>query len=395
MSNLTPQRILHVIPYGGMGGAGQIVIDLVQHQLADPRFDPCVAVLTNGDFGGALPSDRVFELGASLERGASLTRLRRFRELVGRLGPQLIHSHLWPASSCVQAATTGMNRLHHVVHIHDAQPSLTGNDMRTRIRKGLLRLPLMLGSPSYIAVAESVRKFSMRELGIPSRSIRTILNGTDVAGVSLLPTLPAASPFTIGAAGRFAAEKGYRYLIEAVHQLTVNGRDVRLLLAGDGGLRADYQSRIAELDIEQNVEFLGDVSSMGDFYRGLNACVFPSILPEGLPLVVLEAMAAGVPIIATTCGGTGEAISDGITGLVVEPRDAGGIASAVEWLMDDADRGERLRVCAREDIERRFDKQRMCREVDEVYCAELSLLAIAPSSAAEVPKQANPPSLVR
>ncbi|MEZ6042508.1 MAG: glycosyltransferase [Planctomycetaceae bacterium] len=124
--------------------------------------------------------------------------------------------------------------------------------------------------------------------------------------------------FVIGAAGRLSEEKGFHHLIDAVGQLIRNGMNVRLLIAGEGHLRAQLQSQIDDLQLPDSIRLVGFLADPRELYQAIDLFVLSS-LREGLPNVVLEAMASKRPVVATNCNGIPRLIADGKNGLIVKP----------------------------------------------------------------------------
>lgn len=143
--------------------------------------------------------------------------------------------------------------------------------------------------------------------------------------------------------------KGHRYLFEAIARLVESGRDVHCRLAGDGPDRAALEAEVARLGLADRIEFSGQQTrdQVVDLMRAADVLVVPSVPTasgrrEGLPVVIMEAMAAGLPVVASGISGIPEIVRDGSTGLLVPPRDHDAIARAVVRLADDADLRRRL-----------------------------------------------------
>lgn len=158
----------------------------------------------------------------------------------------------------------------------------------------------------------------------------------------------------IFAAGRFVRKKGFEHLIEAIARLAPARPAVRLVLAGGGDLEAELRQQIASLGLTDRVVLPG-VLRQAEVATGLAAAdlaVVPSVRDDagnvdGLPNVVLEALASGTPLVATRAGGIASAIRDGETGLLVEPRDVPGLAGAIAWLLEHPAERARLGATAR------------------------------------------------
>jgi glycosyltransferase involved in cell wall biosynthesis len=150
-----------------------------------------------------------------------------------------------------------------------------------------------------------------------------------------------AGTVIIGAAGRLAVPKGFDVLLHALRLLADHVAEPRLQLwlAGDGPERAGLESLARSLDVADRVRFLGHCgeAAMARFWAAIDLFVLPSRW-EGLPFVVLEAMAHAKPVVATTVDGVPEAVIQGITGLLVPTESVDALAAAIASLLDDADR---------------------------------------------------------
>ena len=136
----------------------------------------------------------------------------------------------------------------------------------------------------------------------------------------------------LGSAGRLTWQKGFEHLLAAMPAILAAHPDAHLVLAGDGELREDLERQAADCGIADRCHFLGFRDDMPGIMAALDVFVLPS-LAEGMPMVLLEAMAAGVPVIATCIPGVVDLIEDGVDGLLVPPRDAGALSRAIGRLL--------------------------------------------------------------
>jgi colanic acid/amylovoran biosynthesis glycosyltransferase len=171
--------------------------------------------------------------------------------------------------------------------------------------------------------------------------------------------------------GTFQEYKGHRYLFEACRLLVDNGIDVSLELVGDGDLRAELEALVAELKLADRVVFRGRQSSevVREAIRRCDVCVLPSVQMDngqmdGIPNVLVEAMAMGRPAVGTSLPGVRELITNDETGLLAEPRDPVSLARALTRLVDEPDLAGRLAVAGRAKVEAEHDAV-VC--LDEVY----------------------------
>jgi len=187
--------------------------------------------------------------------------------------------------------------------------------------------------------------------------------------VRLAPPAPAgqAEAGRILFLGRIAPAKGVDELLQACARLAGERPALRLVLGGDGDL-AWARRRAAELGIASQVELPGWLDAHERDAQLARACLF--CLPshaEGLPMSMLEAMAAGVPVVATTVGGIPEALADGALGLLVPSRDAGALAHALGRLLDDDGLHAQLACAARAAVERHYSTGVVCARLAELY----------------------------
>lgn len=192
-------------------------------------------------------------------------------------------------------------------------------------------------------------RFSARPPEMPPRT-----NGSD-------------HPFAILCVGRLVAAKGQAILLAAVAQLLEQGRPVRLTLVGDGPERSALETEATRFGIATSIVFAGAVNQdrIGEFYRATDVFALASFA-EGIPVVLMEAMAMEIPCIATRIAGIAELIEDGVTGLLVAPSDVAGMAEAIARLMDSAALREELGRAGRQRVEREYELGASANRLNEI-----------------------------
>jgi glycosyltransferase involved in cell wall biosynthesis len=161
--------------------------------------------------------------------------------------------------------------------------------------------------------------------------------------------------------------KGIQYLLQAACHLQNEAIPFQIKIAGEGSLRDELQHQAGVLGVAERIEFLGHITKMRAFYSSINVFILPSISTEGLPLSVLEAMAMGLPIIATSIGGTGEAVRHGIDGVLCPPQDSNALAAAMRSMLLDHESVLEMAIQARQRVAQHFCIQRVIDEVERVY----------------------------
>jgi glycosyltransferase involved in cell wall biosynthesis len=310
--------------------------------------------------------DYAFELKALR---ATRRCVAEVREIIARVNPHIVHSHLLPADLIAAMSVAGSGA-RHISHIRGTLPWLSSRGWKNRLRRKLYQYHFRRAETRFLAVSTGAADYACRCFSIPRSHVRVIRNGVAVeqfAAHSAKRSSSAKGRCVFGAAGRFCAEKGHQVLFRALAQLREENLDVQLRLAGAGGLDESYRQQVKQLGIERHVEFVGAVSDMGQFYAGIDALVLPSLHAEGLPRVLLEALAAGCAVIATEGPGISEVVEPGVHGLVVPPGDEGRLADAMRRLVLEPPARLAMADAGRTKVLEEFTADRVAREVLSFY----------------------------
>jgi glycosyltransferase involved in cell wall biosynthesis len=224
----------------------------------------------------------------------------------------------------------------------------------------------------FIAASEAIRKMLVAD-GVDADRTVTVHEGIDVDHVLAAPPvnvheaffLPHGAP-VVGNVAALVPHKGQQYLIDAAHLVVQQLPDARFVILGEGELREHLEKQVHEHHLEKHVWLPGFRTDVLGCIKGFDLFVMSSVT-EGLGTSLLDAMAASRPIVATTAGGIPEIVADGVTGLLVPPRDHGALAAAiVRMLKDDAAR-RRLGDAGFARVNDRFTVERMVENTANVY----------------------------
>lgn len=226
--------------------------------------------------------------------------------------------------------------------------------------------------------------------GIARGRIRTIANGISVeafagAQPASFPGIDSSCGNVIGMVARLDLQKGWEYLLLAVRELCRSFAGINVIIAGEGPDRAAIQSMVQNFGLQSHVLLAGQRNDMPAVYAAMDIFVLPS-LNEGLPMTVLEAMASARPVIATRVGAVPSVVRDGETGLLVEPRDAAGLAKAISRLLADPDLRRRLGVRAREWVRQNYTSDAMAQKYRRMYEEVLAGANNASAAQVQLPK---------
>jgi glycosyltransferase involved in cell wall biosynthesis len=218
------------------------------------------------------------------------------------------------------------------------------------------------------AVSDAVAQ-RLLAFGVPSEKIKTIANGIDVTAFERaqpLPLLKDEGSIVVGVVARLDLQKGFEYLLRAARELCKMFPGLKIVIAGEGPDRSAIEEMIEQYGLQSSVVLAGQQSNMPAVYAAMDIFVLPS-LNEGLPMTVLEAMAASKPVIATRVGAIPSVIRDGENGLLVAPKDSEGLRNAVASLLNDPERRRRLGDQAHTWVSQNYTSEAMALKYREMY----------------------------
>jgi glycosyltransferase involved in cell wall biosynthesis len=247
------------------------------------------------------------------------------------------------------------------------------------------RLAEKLSSASFVVCISDFARSQLMALCEPGRwpSLRVVHVGIPVGQFtrSSPPPVPDGGGRVLYI-GRLVPEKGQTVLLEAIAELVGEGLDVELTLAGDGALKPRLEQLAADLGIGDRVEFPGAVGQeeLRELYETATAFCLPSF-GEGVPVVLMEAMAMEVPVLSTRIAGIPELIEHGRSGLLVAPGRADQLTAALRELLSDPELHRRLAVGGREKVLAEFDAERSAEQLRDLLVEMLGRSSAAPQPA--------------
>ncbi len=225
----------------------------------------------------------------------------------------------------------------------------------------------------FLAVSHSI-KDKLIEVGCPAEKIEILRSGIDLSRFRFRTSHQMHSPVRLLTIGRLGPTKGQEYALEAVRKLIDAGYELEYRIIGDGTRLEELSECAARLELDSVVTFEGAVNSdaVVEILRDTDVLIAPSVVAptgqtEGVPNVLKEAMASGVPVIGTMVGGVAELIENRRNGFLVPQRDAQAIADAVREIVAVQDELPKILAKARESIEQDYDIQRLNADLEDVY----------------------------
>ncbi len=342
-----PLRVCHVIDALRFGGAERQFVEILNALDGVERY---AAILRDqGPGTGLWP-----ELDRSVETVSMMVRIRFAPLHILRLAGwfrarqiDVVHCHMfWPSFFGTLAARLAGTP---VVVTTDHGTSPWKRPMHYLVE----RMTVNRAADRRLAVSSNVARVMRERAKLAPGKIGRVFNGTRLAPAL---NLQQRSPVRLCAVGRFVWQKDYRTLLEAVGILKRDGIDAVLSIAGDGPLRVEMEQKASAIGIADRVRFCGLQGQIGEWLSQQDIFVLSSV-EEGQPVAVLEAMARGLPVVATKVGGVPDTVRDGVDGVLVETGRPAPLAEAIRRLIADFPLRCRLGRSAHERIKATFSTE--------------------------------------
>lgn len=351
----TTATVVHVSTGLRIGGMEKLLVEFARHTDRDTLKPYFVALQERGPLAEDLESlgAEVFVLNKADGYRPFLTI--RLARLFRRLRADIVHSHnIGAYLYAVPAARLG--RVPVVMHTSHGR-----RDLESKRRN----LAFVLASRvvnRLVCVSEDVRRRCTAE-GIPEVKTRTIWNGIDTTRFSYSGPCKGGPAVIVA---RLSPEKDIATLIRALKIVVARYPDFRLAVVGDGECRSSLEQLTESLGLRGQVSFLGEVRDVAERLKRASMFVLSSI-SEGVSLTLLEAMAVGLPVVATDVGGNPEVVVPGETGWLVPARSPGQLAEAMMRVLAAPDRAHQIGRAGRRRVETHFDVRRMVRDYEDLY----------------------------
>lgn len=375
--------VAHVIYALGTGGLENGLVNLI-NRCPPGRYRHAIICLTRAEaFAGRIQVPGVEIVELHKRPGHDPLMYWRLWRALRRLRPAIVHTrNLAALETQVLGLLMPRCRRVHGEHGRDVSDLRGSNPRYRRLRR--LLAPLI---HRFIAVSRDLADWLVKDVGLPADKVTQIYNGVDharfaaatevsgdAASTRSLPGLPAdflpPGARVVGTVGRLAAVKDQLTLIRALAHILADQPDYRShlrgILVGDGPERAALERAIAEAGLQDVIWLAGDREDIPALLARMDVFVLPS-LGEGVSNTILEAMAAGLPVVATRVGGNPELVVPGETGELVPVGDASALAAALRALLDEPELAARLGAAGRERVRRNFDWPRTVAAYLQVY----------------------------
>ncbi len=373
MSERKRVRVLHVIDSFDLGGAQTVLLNLL-HALDRDRFEPEVAAMHGRgvfweDF--ARLDMPVHSLSPHKYFPAYVLTLAR---LILARRPQIVHCHLFGSNWIAKPLAALLGVPVRIAHDHC-------NDA-LRYERPLARWIDTLAnrcSSHVCAVSGSTRDFLIQHEQLAPAEVSLVTNGIDLSRFTPSEARSRQDRFVVLGVGRLNPQKNFALFIEIAAELVRRGHAVEFRLAGTGPEESALRLQASALGIGDRVQFLGHVQDTPQLYGGADALLMTSKF-EGTPIVLLEAMAMRLPIVAPRLDGIGEILKNEDDALLIEPSERDHFVRAIERLIDAPDLASRFAHAAQAKVRDRYSAQAMTVQVEAIYERCLAMKVKAPAA---------------
>jgi len=347
-------KVLHIIPTLDMGGAERLVTDLCL-RLDKQRFEPVILCFKRG-------GQWEQELRQAGIKVIVLKKRFKFDPInlfdlwcvIRKEKPMLVHTHL--GGDIFGRLFAGLSGLTVISTEHNLNKD---ESFVMRMAKGVSAMYVS----AIIAVSKAVAVDVAKRYAIPKEKIHVIYNGIDISRFETAHIF-SRPQVRIGSIGRLAPQKGFDCLIDAMAML--KEENIECEIAGTGQLREYLEKKINTYNLSKLIKLIGIQKDVPKFLQSLDMFILPSRW-EGLGIVILEAGATGLPVIATRVDGIREIINDGVDGLLVEPDNPSDLADKIKSLLDKPDRAKAMADRLQAKVREHFTIDNMIKKYERLY----------------------------
>ena len=371
-----PIHVVHIIDSAGYGGGERYILDIIQN--ASSAFHHWVAIPSDGPLKAELDAVSVPNIVINFEKRFSIKSILTFIRFIRQIHPAIIHSHGYRSNIYGRIAAI-LLRKSHVCTVHVSLYDYIDTPQRLRWMYMMIERVTSIASRRLICISSAMTTDMLR-LGIKPDKIIQIPNGVDITrfhprdnNVEIKRELGIGNSWpVIGTVGRMVTEKGQIYLIEALAKIKKAYPGLICLLFGEGPLVLKLKDAANHIGVSEICRFPGVQKDIEQIYPVMDLFVLPS-LREPFGLVLLEAMASGIPVVASSSGGPLDFIYSGENGILVPPKNPDALAEKIIDLLCDTLKLNDIANEGYRSARENFNVNKTVKRIEEVY---LSLIKV-------------------
>ena len=353
--NRRPLAVVHVTLGLEVGGQEKLLVEFARHADRERIRLHFVSLGGRGILADDLEAEGWPVTALNIPGGLRPDLVLRLARLFRKLRADVVHTHddrphIYGSPA---ARLAGIRRVIHTRH---------GRGLHLNSRQAILVQLAARCTDRFVCVSEDSARAAVAQ-GVPARLVSTLWNGIDVERFAYRGPDPDGPAVTVA---RISPEKDLETLLRAAASLAADLPAFRLEVAGDGPCLPNLRELVEELGLTRRVTFLGRVNDVAGLLARASVFVLPS-LTEGVSLTILEAMARGLPVVATRVGGNPEVVVDGETGLLVPAQSPAALAEAMRRVLAEPIFGRALGLAGRKRVEACFNVRSMVQQYEALY----------------------------
>ena len=360
------KKVVFILPQitqlGGIENMALLLINNLDKELFIPylflvsEFDKNNNILKN------LKSKGIEVVFFEKKKGLNLKTISQVNRCLKQIKPDVIHIH---NRACLYSSWYVL--FHSNKNCYQTIHSLPQREM-TKFHRLMMRILFHLRKVRPIAISDTIRRETASYYKLKEDQIPTIYNPVETIRFY---TGEKYERFTFITAGRLSSEKNQIMMIEAINALHKQNIECDLLILGEGSERSVLQNKIQEYSLQKEVKLLGKIDNVEDYLAKSHVFLLTSRY-EGLPLCILEAMAAGLPVVSSNVGGVPDIVKEGETGLLFEPDDMSALTNAMIQMVTHPETREYMRKNAIEES-KKYDVTVFSKKYQDLFSAEYKL----------------------
>lgn len=369
---MSKKHVLHLIDSAGLYGAERVILTLLE-ELRNSEYRGTIGCIRERETEIPAIAEEAQRIGIpvvyfTMRRGLNPVGISQIINFIKENDIRIVHSHGYKPNIFLGLAFN--NKVKTVSTVHGWAKKAGGIKGKAY---EFFDAQALKKFDSVVAVSKAVVQ-DLKNRGVSEGKIKLIYNGLKTKNDKQVYNVPDIrkkygiddNAFVIGSVGRLAKVKGHSYLVEAMPNILEQIEYCQLLIAGEGPERAHLESLIRKYKLRDRVKLPGYIENIDQFLAAIDLFVLPS-LTEGLPLVLLEAMAAGKPVVATAAGGILEVVETSDIGFLVPPADPSSLAESIKGIYRSKERMSNMVLRAKSIVRTKYSSDMMARQYLAIY----------------------------
>jgi len=359
--------VLQLVEDLGTGGLEKVIVDIAENLNAEQYKVIVWCVARGGEIADELISKGIDVKILGIRSYYNPFNILRLVNLFKKVNPDILHTHTY-FSNTIGRIAAKLTRIPIIItHVQNTYWNYTKRNL-------FIERLLSYFTDKIICCSDAVKDFVLGYEKISPQKVVTIYNG--IALDKFNQSIDVASfrdslgirdnELLIATVASLTPKKGHKYFLDSVADIVKTYKNIKCLIVGDGPLRKELEEYVKTLSLDYYIIFTGIRNDIPNLLRAADIFVLPSLI-EGLGIAAIEAMASGIPVVATNVGGLSEVVKDGISGILVPPKDSEALSGAIMSLLKDSQAAKQMGDEGHKISREKFSSKMMIRKIEGLY----------------------------